>query len=208
MGFETIMLHSLFTQERDLNILPYGIWNWRWEQARLSLLYLNILPYGIWNSISTSKFAVASSIWTFFPMGFETNWRNMYPCILWNLNILPYGIWNFLIGMVNVFDCDLNILPYGIWNDPSCGTGIFSRTFEHSSLWDLKLSIYSPNTPPLKFEHSSLWDLKQYNLSSFARDRNIWTFFPMGFETFMQIFTPATKYIWTFFPMGFETRVW
>jgi len=81
-------------------------------------------------------------IWTFFPMGFETTFFAVLDNYILYLNILPYGIWNSeKDGKVTLAE-HLNILPYGIWNIVFDEQHIVHQSFEHSSLWDLKLNSW------------------------------------------------------------------
>ena len=78
----------------------------------------------------------------------------------------------------------MNILPYGIWNDGFLSVYSEELKFEHSSLWDLKQAVLYSAIRIYPFEHSSLWDLKQGYGSTHCLCQRIWTFFPMGFETY------------------------
>ena len=146
---------------KNLNILPYGIWNIDAVPCSLNALIWTFFPMGF-ETFLTPNFYCIIVIWTFFPMGFETLWLCLWWCLCLYLNILPYGIWN---------------TPYksNFHNDD---------VFEHSSLWDLKhystTQVYSGGS---LFEHSSLWDLKRFEACTFLLNEFIWTFFPMGFET-------------------------
>ena len=95
MGFETCGLQRLFCCAVDLNILPYGIWNKKTTSKSSSLISFEHSSLWDLKQFLSSKVSTTSSIWTFFPMGFETT-INFFSHIRVgrHLNILPYGIWN------------------------------------------------------------------------------------------------------------------
>ena len=124
------------------------------------------------------------------------------------MNILPYGIWNDFPSCVlrseSTFEhSSLWDLKHGrclrkkylwrwfehssLWDLKQIETKtqkLVRIEFEHSSLWDLKQErMYLSASSVTSFEHSSLWDLKQMVTELEFRDTVIWTFFPMGFET-------------------------
>ena len=146
--------------------------------------YLNILPYGIWNVL----YVVVTSLST-------------------DLNILPYGIWNITSICLITSSSYLNILPYGIWNSIILALCWNALLFEHSSLWDLKQYGFIGSwwcVSNLNILPYGIWNIF-LKMALYTHLADIWTFFPMGFETYWLCSCFLFFYIWTFFPMGFET---